>query len=63
MDTKKKNDIKAYSRLTQSPAFKNLRITIINHALTKFTLEWDDLCRLTPLNPPKIGDYYYEILQ
>jgi len=52
MEIERDNDIKAYSRLAQSPAFKNLRMNIINFALTKVALEWDDLCRIAPLNPP-----------
>ena len=62
MDSAKDNDIKAYSRLAQAAAFKHLRMNITNFALTKIALQWDELCRMAPENPPEMGACECEML-
>jgi hypothetical protein len=62
MGSEKDNDIRSYSRLAQWPVFKNLRMNIANFAHTKIALEWDDLCRFAPLNPPEMGQCECEML-
>ena len=54
MKSEKDNDLRAYSRLAQAPPFRLLRMSVTNLALTKIALEWDDLCRSAPLQPPEI---------
>jgi hypothetical protein len=56
MKTERDNELRTYSRLAQSPVFRELRMNIPNYALTKVALAYDNLCKTAPQNPPEMGD-------